>query len=85
MINKPQAQTTPGSVPIGGECSTSADCANGANCYGVTSDTIETCGSFQASCTSDDQCATNTCNNGLCNGYLASSLYNLPSSTATAN
>jgi hypothetical protein len=29
------------------------------------------CGNFQASCKSDSQCAFNTCNNGLCNGFLA--------------
>jgi hypothetical protein len=31
---------------------------------------IATCGSFQATCTSTSQCATNICANGLCGGPL---------------
>lgn len=65
------AQAT-GTVALGQQCSSSADCANGADCYAVNSMLILECGNFQASCTSDDQCAYNTCNNGLCNGFIAS-------------
>ncbi|XMA20206.1 hypothetical protein WAI453_012997 [Rhynchosporium graminicola] len=30
------------------------------------------CGNFQAHCSKDSQCAFNTCQNGLCNGFIAS-------------
>jgi hypothetical protein len=87
------AQTTPslpsvtaaaGSLGLGAVCSTSEQCANGADCYGVTAFTIKTCGSFQSSCSSDSQCATNTCNNGLCNGFLATSLYQITRTSASS-
>ncbi|KAJ6260739.1 hypothetical protein Dda_4968 [Drechslerella dactyloides] len=66
----PTISAAPGSLPVGSQCSDSAQCANGAQCYGVTAFTIRTCGSFQSVCTSDSQCATNTCNQGFCNGML---------------
>ena len=34
---------------------------------------IAKCGNFNAACTTDAQCAYNSCNNGLCNGFIASS------------
>lgn len=64
--------TGTGTVALGGQCSSSADCAGGADCYAVNSMLITSCGNFQASCTSDSQCAFNTCNDGFCNGFIAS-------------
>ncbi|KAF8850282.1 hypothetical protein BDZ45DRAFT_809242 [Acephala macrosclerotiorum] len=55
-----------GTVALGEQCSFSADC------YAVSSMLIPSCDNFQASCTLDDQCAYNTCNDGLCNGFIAS-------------
>ncbi|KAF8865816.1 hypothetical protein BDZ45DRAFT_683811 [Acephala macrosclerotiorum] len=76
------AQT--GTVALGGQCSSSADCAGGANCYAVNSMLITRCGNFQASCSSDAQCAFNTCNNGLCNGFKPSTTTSAtPSATPT--
>lgn len=74
-----------GSLPLGAECANTEQCANGADCYASNFMQIKSCGKFQASCSNDSQCATNTCNNGLCNGFLPSASYlaNLPSSTAT--
>ncbi|CAK4006004.1 Hypothetical predicted protein [Lecanosticta acicola] len=64
-----------GSLQLGETCSDSKQCANGADCYGTTSFTIRRCGNFNAECTTDSQCAYNTCSNGLCSGFLASSAY----------
>ncbi|RDW82968.1 hypothetical protein BP5796_04459 [Coleophoma crateriformis] len=77
--------TATGTLGLGAVCSSTSDCANGADCYGVTSGTITTCGSFQGSCETDDQCATNTCVNGLCGGFLASSLYRITSTASSTN
>jgi hypothetical protein len=61
-------------IPVGGNCvPNGTPCALGANCYAVNSMLQPVCGNFQASCTSDQQCAFNTCNGGLCNGFLPSS------------
>jgi len=68
-----------GSLPLAAECATSEQCANGAKCYAVNAMEITTCGSFQAECSSDSQCAYNTCQNGFCSGFKPSS----PSVTAT--
>ncbi|KAF3903728.1 hypothetical protein AA313_de0209895 [Arthrobotrys entomopaga] len=76
---------TPGSLPLGAQCDTTDQCANGAQCYGVSSMTIKTCGSFQSSCTSDSQCATNTCNQGFCNGLLSSSSSAAEATTTASN
>ncbi|KAL3418163.1 hypothetical protein PVAG01_09878 [Phlyctema vagabunda] len=76
-------QAAAGTIGLGAACNDKSECANGADCYGVTSFTRKTCGSFQSSCTSDEQCATNTCQNGLCGGFLASSLFRI-TSTASA-
>lgn len=66
----------PGTLPLGAECDASAavsQCAAGVQCWASNSGLIPTCGNFNAACTSNSQCAYNTCNNGLCNGFLASS------------
>jgi hypothetical protein len=64
-------------LPLGADCNPSVPnaCANDANCYATNSMLIPRCGNFQASCTSDAQCAFNTCNRaqGLCNGLLSAS------------
>ncbi|KAG9236146.1 hypothetical protein BJ875DRAFT_482570 [Amylocarpus encephaloides] len=72
--------TPTGGLPLGASCSPLIDnqCANGANCYATNSALIPRCGNFQASCTSNAQCAFNTCSDGLCDGFLA------PRSTVTA-
>jgi hypothetical protein len=74
-----------GSLPLGAECANTEQCANGADCYASNFMQIKSCGKFQASCSNDSQCATNTCNGGLCNGFLPSASYlvNLASSTAS--
>lgn len=71
----PQATTVPtGPFFLGSACSTSSQCLGGAQCYAVNSMLIPTCSSAEAPCTSDAQCATNTCVNGLCNGPVAPTL-----------
>jgi hypothetical protein len=61
-------------VPVGGACDPkSTVCALGSSCYAVNSDLKTYCGNFQAQCTSNQQCAFNTCNGGFCNGLLSSS------------
>ncbi|KAG9606211.1 hypothetical protein KCU77_g325, partial [Aureobasidium melanogenum] len=74
-----------GSLPLGAECASTEQCAGGAECFASTAWLIKSCGKFNAACSNDSQCATNTCNNGLCNGFLASSAYlaNTVSSTAS--
>lgn len=49
-------------------------CANGVNCYATNSMLIPQCGNFQASCRTNSDCAYNTCNGGLCNGFLPSTV-----------
>ncbi|KAH9219734.1 hypothetical protein DL95DRAFT_291102 [Leptodontidium sp. 2 PMI_412] len=71
----PQAS---GTLGLGEQCSSSAQCANGADCYSTNSGLITVCGNFQASCSSNDQCAYSTCENGLCNGFI-------PSTTTTSS
>ncbi|EMD87188.1 hypothetical protein COCC4DRAFT_34442 [Bipolaris maydis ATCC 48331] len=64
--------TTP--IPLGEQCTPGGTpCANGANCYATNSMLQPRCGNFQSSCTSDAQCAYNTCNGGFCSGPKASS------------
>ena len=66
----------PGSLPLGAECNPFASpsqCIAGVQCWASNSGLIARCGNFNAACTSDSQCAYNTCNNGLCRGFLASS------------
>ncbi|KNG51786.1 Acetyl-CoA synthetase-like protein [Stemphylium lycopersici] len=77
-----------GSLPLGAECNPFVEpsqCANGVQCWASNAGLIAQCGKFNAACERDDQCATNTCNNGLCNGFLAlSSSSSLPLSSAVA-
>lgn len=75
-----------GSLPLGAECANTEQCAGGAECFASTAWLIKSCGKFNAACSNDSQCATNTCNNGLCNGFLASSAYlaNTASSTPSS-
>ncbi|CZS93240.1 uncharacterized protein RAG0_03612 [Rhynchosporium agropyri] len=68
----PTASTINGTIGLGEQCSSSAECANGANCYSTNSGLITRCGNFQATCSSNTQCAFNTCENGLCNGFIPS-------------
>lgn len=63
-------------IPVGQNCVPGGTaCALGAQCYATNSMLQTICGNFQAACTSDQQCAFNTCNTqqGLCNGFIASS------------
>ena len=80
-VMTPTATTVPtslptapaGTLPLGAQCDPSkspSQCAGGAQCWASNSMLIAACGNFNAACTSDAQCAFNTCNNGLCNGGL---------------
>ncbi|KAL5116099.1 hypothetical protein ACEQ8H_005995 [Pleosporales sp. CAS-2024a] len=61
-------------VPVGQHCTVGGVmCALGASCYAVNSMQQTVCGNFQAQCTSDQQCAFNTCKNGFCTGVIPSS------------
>jgi hypothetical protein len=62
-------------VPLGKVCDPGTSvCALGSSCYAVNSMLQPVCGNFQAQCTSDQQCAFNTCDqNGFCAGFLSSS------------
>jgi len=71
-MSQPAPQAAPGTLGLGEQCASSSECANGANCYSTNSGLITRCGNFQASCSSDSQCAYNTCEDGLCNGFIAS-------------
>ncbi|EWC48065.1 hypothetical protein DRE_02644 [Drechslerella stenobrocha 248] len=81
---RPSVTAAPGSLPLGAECSSSEQCAGGADCYATNFMLIPSCGNFQAACTSDAQCAFNTCNQGFCNGLKPSSSSADPSGPATA-
>lgn len=71
-----------GSLPLGAECNpfiTPSQCVAGVQCWASNAGLIARCGNFNAACTSNAQCAYNTCNNGLCNGLLPSSTGNATS------
>jgi hypothetical protein len=71
-----------GSLPLGAECNAQANpsqCTAGVQCWASNAGLIASCGNFNAACSSDAQCAYNTCNNGLCNGFLSSSAGNATS------
>ena len=74
-------------IPLGQSCTPDGTpCALGAQCYATNSMLQTVCGNFQAACTSNEQCAFNTCNTqqSLCNGFLASSASSIiPSTTST--
>ena len=55
-------------LPLGSVCNSTYQCSDGAECYATNSMLVTACGNFQASCSSDAQCAFNTCNEGFCNG-----------------
>ncbi|PVH73571.1 hypothetical protein DL98DRAFT_538209 [Cadophora sp. DSE1049] len=78
VLAVPAPQAGPGTLGLGEQCTNSSECANGANCYSTNSGLITRCGNFQASCSSDAQCAYNTCEDGLCNGFI-------PSTTTTSS
>ena len=85
----PSASQTPigAVVPVGSNCDPKGTmCALGAQCYATNSGLQPVCGNFQASCTSDQQCAFNTCQSGFCAGLKASSAAsNTPTATVTAS
>jgi len=65
-----------GSLPLGAACNPyvkPSQCANDAQCWASNEMIMARCGNFNAACTADSQCANTSCNNGLCNGFLASS------------
>lgn len=72
----------PGSLKLGQQCSETSQCAGGAQCWASNAMLQKACGNFNAACTANSQCAYNTCNNGLCNGFLPTGSY--PANTATA-
>lgn len=74
---QPPVNAPAGSLDLGATCSDKAQCKNGVDCYSSNSGLIRRCGNFNAACTSNAQCAYNTCNNGLCNGFIS------PSANAT--
>jgi len=59
-----------GTIGLGQNCNPSDidSCVYGANCYALNSMLIPQCGSSQATCNHNAQCAFNTCNEGICNG-----------------
>ncbi|KAF2623174.1 hypothetical protein BU25DRAFT_414683 [Macroventuria anomochaeta] len=75
-----------GSLPLGAQCNpyvNPSQCIAGVQCWASNAGLIARCGNFNAACSSNAQCAYNTCNNGLCNGFLASS--SAGNSTGTAS
>lgn len=89
MIPQPSGQANisacPSSIPLGGECGADAQCMNDAECWGTTAFTIRRCGNFNAACNVSSQCAFNSCNGGLCNGFLPSSLSSSGTADATGS
>jgi len=76
------AQTS--EIALGKPCTVGGTpCALGAGCYAVNSMLQTVCGNFQASCTSNEQCAFNTCEGGLCSGFIATSSAAASSTSAT--
>ncbi|EME41007.1 hypothetical protein DOTSEDRAFT_74524 [Dothistroma septosporum NZE10] len=82
---QPPITAVEGSLPLGATCSDTKQCANGADCYGTTAETIRRCGNFNASCKDDSQCAYNTCStdSGLCSGFLPSQSYKANTASQT--
>lgn len=83
-VTTPSPSTPTGYIGLGAQCNETYQCALGADCFGNTAFTIKTCGSFNAACSSDAQCATNTCIDGLCKGVLASSAWKVTSTSTTS-
>jgi hypothetical protein len=88
-ITQPSSTSQTATLPLGAVCTpSSTPCANGSQCYAVNSMLILYCGNFQAVCTSNSQCAFNTCVNGFCSGALPSSIGSgglAPTSSSTGN
>ncbi|KAE8861447.1 hypothetical protein PTNB29_06542 [Pyrenophora teres f. teres] len=64
----PTIVAAPGSLPLGAKCNPNVkpeQCAN-ASCWGSNMMSIATCGGFNAECTTDDNCHSVKCRNGLC-------------------
>jgi hypothetical protein len=82
---QPSSTSQTATLPLGAVCTpSSTPCANGSQCYAVNSMLILYCGNFQAVCTSNSQCAFNTCVSGFCSGPLSSSVTSsFPTSTST--
>ncbi|KAK6345338.1 hypothetical protein TWF718_007256 [Orbilia javanica] len=70
---EPTVTAAPGTLKLGDECATTEQCAGTAECWASNAMLIRRCGNFNASCKSDADCAFNSCNNGLCNGFISSS------------
>jgi len=83
--NLPEVTAPAKSLGLGAVCSSTEQCAGNAQCYGTTAFTIKTCGSFNAECASDNDCATNTCQSGTCSGFLATSLYRITTTSAVTS
>lgn len=85
-VTAPASQTPIGQIiPIGGTCvPNGAPCALGASCYAVNSMQQTVCGNFQSTCTSDQQCAFNTCVQGFCSGFIPSSSASSATPTITS-
>ena len=81
----PVSDVPAGSLPLGAVCNAFANpsqCANGARCYAMRAGSIASCGSLNAPCSMDTQCAFNSCRDGVCSGPLSISSSS-PSETIT--
>ncbi|KAF4547649.1 Hypothetical protein D9617_38g090890 [Elsinoe fawcettii] len=85
------AATPTSTVALGGQCSRNGDCPAGVYCYNNPPLTpsaptaVPLCGGFNATCTNDSECALNTCNKGVCNGYKGGLSSSSTSSSAAAS
>ncbi|KAK4497135.1 hypothetical protein PRZ48_011585 [Zasmidium cellare] len=68
---QPPVNAPEGSLDLGATCSDDKQCRPGVQCWASNAGLIRRCGNFNAACTSNAQCAYNTCNNGLCNGFIS--------------
>ena len=61
-----------GQLPLGSVCLSSGQCIDGAACYNShpSISSLSYCGAWNATCTSDNQCAWNTCWKGTCSGAI---------------
>lgn len=67
----PPVNAPAGSLTLGATCSNDTQCPSGVQCWSSQTALIRRCGNFNAACQSNEQCAYNTCNDGLCSGFLA--------------
>ncbi|KAF2166194.1 hypothetical protein M409DRAFT_23383 [Zasmidium cellare ATCC 36951] len=70
---QPPVNAPEGSLDLGATCSDDKQCRPGVQCWASNAGLIRRCGNFNAACKSNAQCAYNTCNNGLCNGFISPS------------